>query len=247
MTLDMTKGNPFPIILKFMIPLFIGNVFQQLYNMADTIIVGRFVGADALAAVGATGTIMFLVLGFSQGLCTGFTVPTSQVYGAKDYARVKRSVANGILLAAIVIIVMTTLSVTTMRPLLRLMNTPANIFEDAHTYISIICMGIVASVYYNLFSAFLQAVGNSKVPLCFLVFSACLNVVLDLFFIIVLKLGVAGAALATDLSQGISATLCLFYIYKKEKVLWPEHHDWRINAGVYLVVIRKVRKELAAS
>lgn len=231
MTLDMTKGNPFPIILKFMIPLFIGNVFQQLYNMADTIIVGRFVGADALAAVGATGTIMFLVLGFSQGLCTGFTVLTSQVYGAKDYARVKRSVANGILLAAIVIIVMTTLSVSTMQTLLRLMNTPANIFEDAHTYISIICMGIVASVYYNLFSAFLQAVGNSKVPLCFLVFSACLNVVLDLFFIIVLKLGVAGAALATDLSQGISATLCLFYIYKKEKVLWPEHHDWRINAS----------------
>ena len=158
-----------------------------------------------------------------------------------------RSVANGILLAAIVIIVMTTLSVSTMQTLLRLMNTPANIFEDAHTYISIICMGIVASVYYNLFSAFLQAVGNSKVPLCFLVFSACLNVVLDLFFIIVLKLGVAGAALATDLSQGISATLCLFYIYKKEKVLWPEHHDWRINAGAYLVVIRKVRKELAAS
>ena len=146
MTLDMTKGNPFPIILKFMIPLFIGNVFQQLYNMADTIIVGRFVGADALAAVGATGTIMFLVLGFSQGLCTGFTVLTSQVYGAQDYARVKRSVANGILLAAIVIVVMTTLSVSMMRPLLHLMNTPANIFEDAHTYISIICMGTIASV-----------------------------------------------------------------------------------------------------
>ena len=231
MTLDMTKGNPFPIILKFMIPLFIGNVFQQLYNMADTIIVGRFVGADALAAVGATGTIMFLVLGFSQGLCTGFTVLTSQVYGAQDYARVKRSVANGILLAAIVIVVMTTLSVSMMRPLLHLMNTPANIFEDAHTYISIICMGTIASVYYNLFSAYLRAVGNSKVPLCFLVFSACLNVVLDLFFIIGLKLGVAGAALATDLSQGISAVLCLLYIYKKEKVLWPERHDWHINSS----------------
>ena len=231
MTLDMTKGNPFPIILKFMIPLFIGNVFQQLYNMADTIIVGRFVSADALAAVGATGTIMFLVLGFSQGLCTGFTVLTSQVYGAQDFARVKRSVANGILLAAIVIVVMTTLSVSLMRPLLHLMNTPANIFEDAHTYISIICMGIIASVYYNLFSAYLRAVGNSKVPLFFLVFSACLNVVLDLFFIIALKLGVAGAALATDLSQGISAVLCLLYIYKKEKVLWPERHDWHINSS----------------
>ncbi|HCS67994.1 MAG TPA: MATE family efflux transporter [Oribacterium sp.] len=229
MTRDMTKGNPFPIILRFMIPLFIGNVFQQLYNMADTIIVGRFVSADALAAVGATGTIMFLVLGFSQGLCTGFTVLTSQLYGAQNYPRVKRSVANAILLAAIVIVLVTTLSLSLMRPLLHLMNTPENIFEDAYTYIMIICMGIVASVYYNLFSAFLQAVGNSKMPLFFLVFSACLNVLLDLFFIIVLQLGVAGAALATDLSQGISALLCLFYIFKKEKVLWPERQHWRIH------------------
>ncbi|SFG15080.1 MATE family efflux transporter [Oribacterium sp. WCC10] len=229
MEVTMTKGNPFPIILKFMIPLFIGNVFQQLYNMADTIIVGRFVSSDALAAVGATGNIMFLVLGFSQGLCTGFTVLTSQSYGAQNYKRVKRSVANGILLALIVICIVTLLSVSLMRPLLHLMNTPANIYQDSLTYITIICAGTVCSVYYNLFSAFIRSIGNSKVPLYFLIFSACLNVGLDLIFIIVGKMGVAGAAWATNLSQGISAILCLVYIHQKATVLWPDKKDWHIN------------------
>lgn len=229
MQTSMTKGNPFPLILKFMIPLFIGNVFQQLYNMADTIIVGRFVGADALAAVGATGNIMFLVLGFAQGLCTGFTVLTSQSFGAENYPRVKRSVANGILLALLVAIVVTILSTVSMRPLLRLMNTPDNIFEDAYTYIHIICLGTIFAVYYNLFSAFIRAIGNSRVPLYFLIFSACLNVGLDLLFIIVGKMGVAGAAVATNLAQGISAVLCLIYIRQKARVLWPERGDWRIN------------------
>ncbi len=229
MEVTMTKGNPFPIILKFMIPLFIGNVFQQLYNMADTIIVGRYVSADALAAVGATGNIMFLVLGFSQGLCTGFTVLTSQAYGAKNYKRVKRSVANGILLALIVIVIVTILSVSLMRPLLHIMNTPVNIFHDSLTYITIICLGTVASVYYNLFSAFIRSIGNSRVPLYFLLFSASLNVGLDLLFIIVGNMGVAGAAWATNLSQGISAILCMIYIHSKAKVLWPDRSDWRIN------------------
>ncbi len=229
MEVDMTKGNPFPIILKFMIPLFIGNVFQQLYNMADTIIVGRFVSSDALAAVGATGNIMFLVLGFSQGLCTGFTVLTSQAFGAQNYKRVKRSVANGILLALIVIVIVTVLSVSLMRPLLHLMNTPVNIYNDSLTYITIICLGTVASVYYNLLSAYIRAIGNSRVPLYFLIFSACINVVLDLLFIIVGNMGVAGAAWATNISQGLSAILCLAYIRFKADVLWPNASDWRIN------------------
>ena len=229
MQVDMTKGNPLPMILKFMLPLFIGNIFQQLYNMADTIIVGRFVSADALAAVGATGTIMFLVLGFSQGLTTGFTVLTSQAFGAGNTERVKRSVANGILLSLIVSVVMTILSVLTMRPLLRLMHTPDNIFQDSYTYITIICLGLAAGVFYNLFSSFLRAIGNSQVPLYFLIFSAVLNVFLDLFLIIVMHMGVTGAALATDLSQGISAVLCLFYIRKRAVLLWPEKQHWHIN------------------
>ncbi len=229
METDMTRGNPLPIILKFTLPLLIGNVFQQLYNMVDTIIVGRFVGPDALAAVGSTGTIMFLVIGFSQGMSTGFTVLTSQRFGAGDSNGARRSVANGILLSALVILFMTAVSLSFMKPLLKLMNTPENILEDAHTYISIICIGIVANVFYNLFSSFLRSVGNSRIPLMFLLFSASLNVVLDLMFIINLKMGVAGAAWATNVSQGISAVLCIFYICKKVPVLTPERHHWKLN------------------
>ncbi len=230
MELDMTTGKPFPIILKFMFPLFLGNLFQQLYNMVDTIIVGRYVSQNALAAVGSTGTIMFLVLGFSQGLTTGFTVLTAQSFGAGDMKRVKRSVANGILLSIIVIISMTIISVASMDFLLTIMNTPDEIFEDAKIYIVTICYGIVASVFYNLFSAFLRSIGNSKVPLYFLMLSAGLNVIFDLIFIIGLNMGVMGAALATDISQGISAVGCLIYIIKKAPILWPEKNNWRLNS-----------------
>ncbi len=230
MELDMTKGHPLPIILKFMIPIFLGNIFQQFYNMVDTIIVGRYVGAGALAAVGSTGTIMFLVLGFAQGLTTGFTVLTSQSFGAADYKRVKHSVANGIMLAAIVVIVTTLLSIIFINPLLRLMNTPEDIFIDASAYITTICYGIVASVFYNLFSAYMRAVGNSKTPLYFLIFSAFLNILLDLLLIIVFGMGVVGAALATNISQGVSALLCIIYIYKKIPLLAPEKSDWHFDS-----------------
>ncbi len=229
METDMTKGRPLPIILKFVLPLFLGNVFQQLYNMADTFIVGHFVGQNALAAVGATGTIMFLVLGFSQGLTTGFTVLTSQCFGAGDMKRLRHSFSNGIMLAWIVVVVMTILSVMLMHPLLKLMNTPAEIYADSYTYIVIICYGTVCSVFYNLFSAYMRAVGNSKMPLYFLIFSAALNVVLDIVFIVVFKIGVAGAAIATVISQGVSAILCLLYIVKHIKVLVPERSDWRLT------------------
>ena len=225
----MTRGKPLPIILKFTLPLIIGNLFQQLYNMADTIIVGRYVGPDALAAVGATGTIMFLVLGFSQGLTTGFTVLTGQAYGAGDRKRVRHSVSNGIILSFIVSAAVTVISVVFMPTLLRMMNTPADIFDESYTYIVIICYGATASIFYNLFSAYLRAVGNSKIPLVFLIFSAALNVVLDLVFIITFRFGVAGAALATVISQGVSAILCLIYIYQKSEILHPKKEDWRLT------------------
>ncbi len=226
---DMTVGRPLPVILKFAWPLILGNMFQQLYNMVDTIIVGRFVGADALAAVGSTGTIMFLVLGFCNGFATGFTVLTSQMYGAGERHRVQHSVSNGIILALIFSAVMTALSLGFMKPILHMMNTPANIFDDAYTYISIICMGIVTSFFYNLLSSLLRAVGNSKTPLLFLMVSAGLNVVLDLLFTVGMRMGVAGAALATVLAQGISAAACLVYIYKKVPVLQPQRSDWRLT------------------
>lgn len=226
---NMTMGNPLPIILQFTWPLFIGNVFQQIYNTVDSMIVGRFVGANALAAVGSTGTIMFLVLGASNGLSTGFTVLTSQRFGIQDRKGTKQSVANGMLLSMVVTLIMTLFSSLAIRQVLTWMNTPQDIFEDAYRYISVICMGIVASIFYNFFAACLRAIGNSKVPLFTLVFSACLNIVLDLLFIIVLKMGVAGAAWATNVSQGVSAILCFTYILKKEDTLKPDKGQFRFQ------------------
>lgn len=239
MKTDMTKGGIFGIILRFTIPLFLGNVFQQLYNMADTIIVGRTVGENALAAVGSTGTVMFLMQGFATGLTTGFTVLTSQSFGAGDEKRMRHSVSNSILLSLISAAAITAIFALTMRPLLHLMNTPDNIYDDAYTYIIIIAWGLICCVAYNLGSALLRAVGNSRVPLYTLLFSACLNVVLDLVFIINFHLGVAGAALATDVSQGISAIACFIYIIRKESALLPQHGEWRIykkDTGVQMSV-----------
>ena len=227
MQLDMTKGKPMPVILRFTFPLMIGNMFQQLYNMADTIIVGRYVGADALAAVGSTGTIMFLITGFSQGITSGFSIRVSQRYGARDTEAVRHSVANGIFLSVLSSLILTILCLLSMKPLLTIMNTPENIFDAAYTYIIAISIGIAANVFYNLFSAYLRAVGNSQIPLFFLIFSACLNVVLDLLFIIGLQMGVAGAAWATNLAQAISAILCGLYIWLRVPDLKPAPRHWR--------------------
>lgn len=230
MQLDMTKGKILPIILRFTIPLIIGNIFQQLYNMVDTIIVGRYIGADALAAVGSTGTIMFLIIGFSQGITAGFAILISQQYGAQNIRGVKRGAANGILLSIFSSIILTVLCLVLMKPLLVLMNTPDNIFKDAYAYIAIITIGITANIFYNLFSAYLRAVGNSKIPLFFLVFSACLNVVLDLLFIIKFQMGVSGAAWATNISLAVSAILSGLYIWKKSPDLKPDKDQWKLSA-----------------
>ena len=227
---DMTRGPILPLIFQFLLPLFVGNVFQQLYNMADMIIVGRYVGAGALAAVGSTGTLMFLVLGFALGITAGFGILTSQRFGAKDEAGVRRSVANGTLLALLLSVAMTLLSTAAVPWFLDLLNTPADILEDARTYITIIFQGLFTSVFYNMASVFLRSVGNSRAPLFFLVFSACLNVGLDLLCIIQFGMGVAGAPLATVVSQGISVLLCIVYILKKEPVLVPEKKDWGLYA-----------------
>ena len=231
MQLDMTKGRPMPIIMRFFIPIFIGNMFQQFYNMVDSIIVGRYVGTEAFAAVGSTGTIMFLVLGFANGLATGFTVLTSQRFGAKDEKGIRQSVANAIFLSVIVSAVMTVFSILSMKGLLHLLNTPSNIYLYAYDYIIIITGGTAAVCFYNLFSALLRAVGNSKAPLFFLILSATLNIFLDLLFIIVFKWEVRGAALATIASQAISAICCLIYILLKVKMLVPHRDEWRLKGS----------------
>lgn len=229
METKMTEGRPISLILRFMFPLLLGNVFQQLYNMCDTIIVGRYVGDGALAAVGATGTIFFLVIGICNGMATGFTVLTSQKYGAGDQDGVRLSVTNGIFLSIIVTVVMTILSLSFMKQLLHLMQTPEDIYADAYAYISTICMGVVAMVFYNLFSSYLRAIGNSRMPLIFLIISALLNIVLDLVFVIAFQLGVSGAAWATNISQGVSAVLCGVYIFRKVEALRPERKHWHFH------------------
>ncbi len=222
MELDMTKGKPTGLLLKFIIPLVIGNIFQQLYNMVDTIIVGRFVGVQALAAVGATGTIMFLIIGFMQGLTTGFTVLTAQRFGAKDEKGLKQSVGNACVLSAVITVIMTIISVTGMDWLLGVMNTPEDIYEMARIYILIICKGMVFNILYNLLSSFLRAVGNSKVPLYSLMAAAFTNIVLDMVLVVVVPMGVAGAAIATVIAQGVGGVICLVYIIKKVPLMHVE-------------------------
>ena len=229
MELDMTKGKPSSLILKFIWPVLLGNVFQQLYNMVDTIIVGRCVGFDALAAVGATGTILFLILGFAMGLTTGFTVITSQKFGAGDHEAVKISAVNSLLLSVFVVIILTFASVAGMPTLLRWMHTPEDIFGMSLDYITIICYGLGFTVLYNILASLLRAVGNSKTPLYFLVISAVLNIVLDLVLIRNFGMGVKGAALATIISQAVSGILCFIYILFKVPVLVPDFRKIKID------------------
>ena len=211
---DLTTGNPGKIIFNFTLPIFIGNVFQQFYSMADTIIVGKFVGTKALAAVGSTGTIMFLINGFILGMTAGFTVLTAQKFGAGDMKAMRKTVGNAAILAIIMSLIMTVLGMMAMKPLLGIMKTPDDIFKDAYAYIMVICGGIAAQMLYNFLSSVLRALGNSKVPLYFLILAALLNIVLDMVFIIAFHMGAAGAAWATVISQGISGILCLVYIVK---------------------------------
>ena len=231
---DMTAGEPMKLILSFTLPIFIGNVFQQFYNMADAVIVGKFVGNQALAAVGSTGTIMFLIFGFVVGMTAGFTVLTAQKFGAGDMAGMRRTVAGAGILSLAVGIFLTISFLLFMKPLLVLMHTPEDIFADAYAYIMIISGGILAQMLYNLLSSILRAIGNSKIPLYFLILSALLNIVLDLVFIVVFGLGAAGAAIATVIAQGVSGVLCLVYIAAKIPVLHLKREDFQVGSTILL-------------
>lgn len=229
MTKDLTVGKPSKIILDFTLPIFAGNIFQQFYSMADTVIVGKFVGNEALAAVGACGTLMFLILGFLLGMTAGFTVVTSQHYGAGNMKAMRQSVTSAAVLSAAVSIAMTVLSMTFMKRILHLMNTPPDMYAQAYDYIMVICGGIAAQVLYNLLASILRALGDSKRPLFFLIIAAGLNIVLDLVFIIAFHMGAAGAAWATVVSQGVSGMLCLIYIIFRVPELHLSRGDWKIN------------------
>lgn len=230
---DMTVGNPMKIILGFTLPIFIGNVFQQFYNMADAVIVGKFVGNKALAAVGSTGTIMFLIYGFVVGMTAGFTVLTAQKFGAGDMKGMRKTVAGAGILSFVVGALLTILFMAFMKPLLIFMNTPSDIFADAYSYIMIVSGGILAQMLYNLLSSILRALGNSKLPLVFLIISALLNIVLDLAFIVGFGMGAKGAAVATVIAQGVSGILCLFYIIAKIPILHLKREDLYVGSTIY--------------
>lgn len=219
MTKDMTTGSPVKLILFFSIPLLIGNIFQQFYSMVDTIIVGKFLGVKALAAVGSTSSMSFLILGFILGLCSGFSVLISQRFGANDNEGLKEAIASSIILSIAMAIIITIISIFTAKPLLRLMNTPKDIINNSYSYIVIIYAGTFAAFFYNMISSILRSIGDSKTPLYFLIVSSILNIVLDLVFIINFKIGVAGAAYATVISQGVAGLLCLVYTAKKYPIL----------------------------
>ena len=236
MTKDMTTGSPMKLILGFSIPLFFGFLFQQFYNIVDTIIVGRFLGVDDLAAVGSTGSINFLIIGFCIGVCSGFSIPVSHKFGAGDYVGMRKMVANCTWLSGLFAVVMTLLTTFFCRQILTLMKTPADIIEGAYKYIWVIFLGIPVTYLYNMLSGIIRALGDSKTPVIFLLISSVLNIGLDLLFIVVLHTGVAGAAWATVISQGISGVLCLLYMIKKFDILHIQKEEWAVESQMMLTL-----------
>ncbi len=219
MTRDMTSGSPMKNIIKFCLPLMLGNLFQQLYNMADAIIVGKCVGKEALSAVGAVGPLNFLIIGSVIGLCSGFAIPIAQRFGAQDVKRLKKYVANIVYVSVVMAIVITVGAVLFTKPLLNILNTPAEIYDDAYNYIIIIFAGIGATMFYNLLASIVRSLGDSKTPLYFLLFSSVLNVGLDLLLIEVFDMGVRGASVATIISQLVSGILCFIYVKRSFPIL----------------------------
>lgn len=231
---DLTHGNTLKLIIAFCIPLIGGAIFQQLYNVVDTMIVGRFVGVDALAAVGSTGSLNFLVIGFVLGLTQGFGIPVAQAFGAKENKRMLQTIMNAFYLCVLFSIILTVLTYFTTNILLTWMQTPRDIFQQSYDYISIVFYGLTCTIAYNFLASVSRALGDSKTPLLFLIISSVLNVVLDLVMIINFKMGVQGAALATVVSQGVSAILCLIYMAKKYPDLRFDSHARKINKNIIM-------------
>ena len=240
MAKDMTSGKPIKLIWNFTIPLLIGNLFQQLYNMADTFIVGRTIGVHALASVGSTGSIIFLILGFANGLTAGLAIPLAQRYGAKNYSGVKRSFYVSILISAMVAILLTILSMLFCRQILEIMQTPVEIIDGAYDYLMVIFAGIFSSMAFNLLSNIFRSIGDAKTPLYFLVIACIMNIILDVVFIAGFGMGVEGAGYATVLSQIFSALACILYIWKKIPIL-------RLNSKDFVAESSDVREHVRIS
>ncbi len=226
-TQDLTVGSPMKLILSFMLPLTFGLLFQQFYSMMDALVVGKTLGVEALAGVGSTGSISFLVLGLCNGICAGFSIPVAQKFGQKDMDGLRKYVGNMIWLGIAIAAVVTVATTTLCSQILNWMHTPAATFDYAHDYIWVIFLGIPATMLYNILSGILRSLGDSRTPLYFLIMSSLLNIGLDILFIVVFHMGVAGAGWATLLSQLISGIACLVYIIKRFPILHLRKEDLR--------------------
>lgn len=218
---DMTVGSPTRDIIKFAVPLIGGYILQQMYLIIDAAIVGQFIGVDALAAVGASSSIMFLIMGFCNGSCAGFAIPVAQEFGAKDYSKMRAYVANAIRIVAVIAVVITIVTAIFCERILKIVNTPADIFHNAYIFLMLNFLAIPFTMAYNILSGFIRALGDSKQPFYFLIASSLLNIALDFILIIGIGMGVEGAGIATMLSQAFASILCWIYIKKHLRMLIP--------------------------
>ena len=235
MSTSMVKGNPLKLMVQFALPLLLGNLLQQTYNIIDAAIVGQILGAKALASVGATSSVQFLVLGFCIGICAGFGVPVAKYFGAEKKDTMRNYIFNGAVLTAGAAVVLTSACVILCNQILHILSVPEDIYVNAYRYILIIFLGIPFSLLYNYLSSILRSVGDSRTPFIFLAFAAVLNIFLDLFCIVVLKWGCAGAAIATITAQAISGICCLIVISRKMELMWlwkrRPPHEKRSSTG----------------
>ena len=233
MNVDLMHGPIFKSLVLFMLPILVSSLFQQLYNTVDTMIVGNVLGDTALAAIGSCGAIYELLVGFGLGIGNGLAIVAARAYGAQDEDLLKKTVAGSLVIGLIASLVITAAGFFGLRPLLELLDTPAEILEDAYSYIIVIDLGVLVMFAYNLCAGLLRAIGNSVMPLVFLLISSALNVVLDLWFIAGLGMGVKGAAVATVLAQGVSVVLCVLYVAARVRILLPERRHFAVSSKLY--------------
>lgn len=229
---EMTSGASFPLILNFTLPLLLGNLLQQTYSLMDAAIVGKYLGINALASVGASTSVVFLILGFCTGCCSGFSIPVAQKFGARDYVTMRRFISVSLKISGVMSVAIAIITSLLCAFILRTMQTPENIFDGAYIYLLITFIGIPFIFFYNLLSGIIRALGDSKTPFWFLLLSSVLNIILDLFCIIVLGWGVAGAAIATVFSQGVSSVLCYIYMNRKYEILKTTPSERRFRSDI---------------
>ena len=223
----MTVGRPSHNIMRFALPLIAGYLLQQLYTVADAAIVGHKLGVDALAAIGASWSVIFLIMGFCNGACAGFAIPVAQAFGAGDDRLMRRYAATAVRMASLTALVLTAVTTVACRPILRMVSTPSDIFRDAYIFLLLQLLSIPFTMAYNLLASLVRALGNAKQPFYYLITAALLNIVLDLLFLVVMGMGVEGAGIATMLSQALAAALCLHFIYRQMRQLIPQQGEWK--------------------